>query len=182
MPLNTLLSQWPREWKNERLYFRMSLSPKWKYTIWPIFIKFVVVFFDTLILTHNHIYILYSKNSTHHYLKSCLKLLFHFCGGPSPLCVGLSPLPVTVTTRIVMFLVGDPYKPSFPLLLGGGTTQIMRLIIESLNTGRFSLAAIVCCPSRCRLVPSFGDHRFQVGGTHKYWQNNRHNWRCTQPP
>ncbi len=37
--------------------------------------------------------------------------------------LGLSPLPVTVTTRIVMFLVGDPYKPSFPLLLGGGTTQ-----------------------------------------------------------
>ena len=36
---------------------------------------------------------------------------------------GLSPLPVRVTTRIITFLVGDPYKPSFPLLLGGGTTQ-----------------------------------------------------------
>ena len=36
---------------------------------------------------------------------------------------GLSPLPVRVTTRIVTFLVGNPYKPSFPLLLGGGTTQ-----------------------------------------------------------
>ncbi len=36
---------------------------------------------------------------------------------------GLSPLPVTVTTRIIPFLVGNPYKPSFPLLLGGGTTQ-----------------------------------------------------------
>jgi len=30
--------------------------------------------------------------------------------------VGLSPCPVT--TRIIMFLVGDSYKPSFPLLLG----------------------------------------------------------------
>ncbi len=36
---------------------------------------------------------------------------------------GLSPLPVIVTTRIITFLVGNPYKPSFPLLLGGGTTQ-----------------------------------------------------------
>ena len=39
------------------------------------------------------------------------------------LYVGLSPFPVTVTTRIITFLVGNPYKPSFPLLLGGGTTQ-----------------------------------------------------------
>ena len=37
--------------------------------------------------------------------------------------VGLSPLPVRVTTRIITFLVGNLYKPSFPLLLGGGTTQ-----------------------------------------------------------
>ena len=38
---------------------------------------------------------------------------------------GLSPLPVRVTTRIITFLVGNPYKPSFPLLLGGGTTQVI---------------------------------------------------------
>ena len=36
---------------------------------------------------------------------------------------GLSPFPVIVTTRIITFLVGNPYKPSFPLLLGRGTTQ-----------------------------------------------------------
>ena len=40
-------------------------------------------------------------------------------------CFGLSPLPVTVTTRIIPYLVGNPYEPSFPLLLGGGTTQCM---------------------------------------------------------
>ncbi len=34
-----------------------------------------------------------------------------------------TPHPVRVTTRIITFLVGNPYKPSFPLLLGGGTTQ-----------------------------------------------------------
>ena len=39
--------------------------------------------------------------------------------------LGLSPLPVIVTTRIITFLVGNPYKPSFPLLLGGGTTQMI---------------------------------------------------------
>ena len=42
--------------------------------------------------------------------------------------LGLSPLPVRVTTRIIAFLVGNPYKPSFPLLLGGGTTQDKSLI------------------------------------------------------
>ncbi len=38
--------------------------------------------------------------------------------------VGLSPCPVTVTTRIVVFLVGDPNLNLYlPLLLGGGTIQ-----------------------------------------------------------
>ena len=36
---------------------------------------------------------------------------------------GLSPFPVIVTTRIITFLVGNPYNPSVPLLLGRGTTQ-----------------------------------------------------------
>ena len=31
---------------------------------------------------------------------------------------GLSPLPVTVTTRIITFFVGDPYKPSFATVTG----------------------------------------------------------------
>ena len=34
--------------------------------------------------------------------------------------LGLSPLPVTVTTRIITFLVGDPYKPSFATVTGRG--------------------------------------------------------------
>ncbi len=38
--------------------------------------------------------------------------------------LGLSPLPVTVTTRIKTCLVGDPYKPSFATVTGrGGATQ-----------------------------------------------------------
>ena len=38
--------------------------------------------------------------------------------------LGLSPFPVIVTTRIITFLVGNPYKPSFATgILGGGTTQ-----------------------------------------------------------
>ena len=32
-----------------------------------------------------------------------------------PLYIGLPPLPVRVTTRSITFLVGNPYKPSFPL-------------------------------------------------------------------
>ena len=34
--------------------------------------------------------------------------------------LGVAPLPVTVTTRIITFLVGDPYKPSFPTVTGRG--------------------------------------------------------------
>ncbi len=34
--------------------------------------------------------------------------------------LGLSPLPVTVTTRIITSLVGDPYKPSFATVTGRG--------------------------------------------------------------
>ena len=37
---------------------------------------------------------------------------------------GLSPLPVTVTTRIITFLVGDPYKPSFATVTGRGDNPI----------------------------------------------------------
>ena len=33
--------------------------------------------------------------------------------GTNVVCVGCGPLPVTVTTRIIIFLVGNPYKPSF---------------------------------------------------------------------
>ena len=51
--------------------------------------------------------------------------------------LGLSPLPVTVTTRIFTFLVGNPYKPSFPLLLGRGTTQ--------------GISISVCCKVRCNM-------------------------------
>ena len=40
------------------------------------------------------------------------------------LLVGLSPLPVTVTTWIITFLVGDPYKPSFATVTGRGDNPI----------------------------------------------------------
>ena len=34
--------------------------------------------------------------------------------------IGCGPLPVTVTNRIMTFLVGDPYKPPFPTVTGRG--------------------------------------------------------------
>ncbi len=51
---------------------------------------------------------------------------------------GWSPFPVIVTTRIITFLVGNPYKPSFPLLLGRGTTQCM---VGSIPVSALSLRA-----------------------------------------
>ena len=60
-------------------------------------------------------------------LKPCKTALYIYI---YVLYVGLSPLPVRVTTRIITFLVGNPYKPSFPLLLGGGTTQIICMFTQ----------------------------------------------------
>ena len=51
-------------------------------------------------------------------LKKCCYRL-HFSG----MYVGTTPQPVTVTTRILPFVVGNPYKPSFVTgILGGGWT------------------------------------------------------------
>ncbi len=42
------------------------------------------------------------------------------------LWIGLSPCPVTVTTRIIPFLVGNPYKPSFVTVTGRGDNPIYK--------------------------------------------------------
>ena len=50
--------------------------------------------------------------------------------------LGLSPHPVTVSTRIVPFLVGDtgiPINRHLPLLLGGETTQHMANLPTNLH-------------------------------------------------
>ena len=46
------------------------------------------------------------------------------------LYVGLSPLPVTVTTRIITFLVGDPYKPSFATVTGRGDNPSYMILAQ----------------------------------------------------
>ena len=66
--------------------------------------------------------------------------------------IELSPLPVRVTTRIITFLVGNQYKHSFPLLLGGGTTQV---IFIHFNSTFFRLKTLTVGP---RWRPS-GDFR-----------------------
>ena len=43
--------------------------------------------------------------------------------------VGLSPLPVRVTTRIISCLVGDPYKPSFATITGKGDNPMYGRLI-----------------------------------------------------
>ena len=37
--------------------------------------------------------------------------------------IGTTPHPVTVTTRIIPFLVGNPYKPSFVTVTGWGVDR-----------------------------------------------------------
>ena len=61
--------------------------------------------------------------------KRHLFLLRNRVTGDRQICFGLSPLPVTVTARIITFLVGDPeLNLHLPLLLGRGTTQDMFIL------------------------------------------------------
>ena len=49
------------------------------------------------------------------------------------LSIGLSPLPVTVTTRIITCLVGDPHKPSFATATGRGDNPIYLLQVRIMS-------------------------------------------------
>ena len=60
---------------------------------------------------------------------------------------GLSPCPVTVTTRIIMLLVGDPYKPSLATVTGRGTTQHILLHCEWFLR---AITAETSCPQQTR--------------------------------
>ena len=81
---------------------------------------------------------------------------------------GLSPLPVRVTTRIITFLVGNPYKPSFPLLLGGGTTQSMMIHCFHLQSIRFHYH-LIARSIYCELwSPVIGNYRV-LTSTHHLW-------------
>ena len=54
--------------------------------------------------------------------------------------LGCGPLTVTVTTRIITFLVGDSYKPSFPTITGKGDNpkyNIPRKLVK--DCGRYVL-------------------------------------------
>ena len=55
------------------------------------------------------------------------------------LYVGLSPLPVTVTTRIITFLVGDPYKPSFATVTGRGDNPSCMYTYNIFHAHRYTL-------------------------------------------
>ena len=58
--------------------------------------------------------------------------------------LGTTPHPVTVTTRIIMFLVGDPYKPSFVTVTGRGVDRIYIYPILYMNVG-YSKYHKCCC-------------------------------------
>ncbi len=48
--------------------------------------------------------------------------------------LGTTPHPVTVTTRIITSLVGNPYKPSFATVTGGGRSKLYLLFPVSFGT------------------------------------------------
>ncbi len=71
--------------------------------------------------------------------------------------IGLSPCPVTVTTRIVMFSVGDPYKPSFATVTGRGQPKVI------INNAHF------CCTS----YDSWRVGASRVSWVSSIWYGNR---------
>ena len=67
-----------------------------------------------------------------------------------------TPHPVTVTTRIITFLVGNPYKPSFATVTGPGVDPIyMTLIFQ------------IPCEDRC-LNPQTSPEARPLGGPNTY--------------
>ena len=78
--------------------------------------------------------------------------------------VGYGPFPVRVTTRIITFLVGNPYKPLFATVTGKGATPnvYMFMCLYSLqNLHMFFLVPNLCISSvqsfyfkRCNFEPS----------------------------
>ena len=84
------------------------------------------LYYSALFSYHIYIYICSSQSGSDkpkspNDCYKWLQLVTLLTGGPSGVIyVGLSPLPVTVTTRIITFLVGDPYKPSFATVTGRG--------------------------------------------------------------
>ena len=65
---------------------------------------------------------------------------------------GCGPLPVTVTTRIITFLVGNPYKPSFTTVTGRGPHPSYIHIIKILNIILLSISKITI-----NILPSITD-------------------------
>ena len=64
------------------------------------------------------------KLSTHH--EPGVINIFPILGGSNNANIWFrsTPHPVTVTTRIITFLVGNPYKPSFATVTGWGVDPI----------------------------------------------------------
>ena len=54
--------------------------------------------------------------------------------------VGTTPHPVTVTTRIITFLIGNPYKPSFVTVTGWGVDRrYMLYAVFSKHTALYNM-------------------------------------------
>ena len=53
-------------------------------------------------------------------MDGCDQIQSHMVVRVKQLYVGYGPFPVTVTTRIITFVVGNPYKPLFATVTGKG--------------------------------------------------------------
>ena len=58
--------------------------------------------------------------------------------------VGTTPHPVTVTTRIITFLIGNPYKPSFVTVTGWGVDR-KYLVVSSASKILQTHSRYRCC-------------------------------------
>ena len=66
--------------------------------------------------------------------------------------LGLPPHPLTVTTRIITFLVGNPYKPSFVTVAGWGVDR------SYIYTGRTKVMLLDPCTANPFPLESFCQH------------------------
>ena len=59
-----------------------------------------------------------------------MQMLFILVNNCNTVLLRSTPHPVTVTTRIITFLVGNPYKPSFATVTGWGVDPMYYLGVK----------------------------------------------------
>ncbi len=136
-----------------RLIVKQILWRIWK--SWTNMLETLILEGETKTITSTVQWFWDGSKSWKHQLQWCLGDGWFYRKGTNTIYLGLSPLPVTVTTRIITFLVGDPYKPSFAAVTGRGDNPIYIYILYCQMT---SIGSFHFQPQRFQMMKTSDDY------------------------